>query len=140
TMLLSRGQATSTTVVAGLRPGRPPLVLDFGVRTDAQAAALRGAATLYRAGRRSEARAIFGRYDSLEAKVGAALSAWPDGTLEALDRLAQEHPRSGLVRLHLGFVLLWSRRDAEALAQWRRVGRVDPDSPAAIEAENLLYP
>jgi tetratricopeptide (TPR) repeat protein len=116
------------------------LVLDFGVRTDAEASALRRAAALYGKGRQREAGAVFARYDSLEARVGAAVAGWPDGTLATLDRLAREHPRSGLVRLHLGFALLWSRRDADALAQWRRALRADPDSPAAIEAENLLYP
>ena len=140
TLLLSRGQTASGTEPAGVRAGRPPLVLDFGVRADAETRALRHAATLYRQGRQSEARAIFAGYDSLQAQVGAALAQWPDGTLAELARLAQEHPRSGFVRLHLGLVLLWSRQDAEAVAQWRRVGRVDPDSPAAIEAENLLHP
>ena len=140
TVLLSRGQGTSGTASAGLRSGRPPLVLDFGVRTDPEAVALRRAQSLYSKGRQREAAAVFARYDSLQARIGAALAAWPDGTLATLDRLAREHPRSGLVRLHLGLALLWSRRDADALAQWRRALRLDPDSPAAVEAENLLYP
>ena len=139
TVLLSRGQASGTDR-AGVRPGRPPLVLDFGVRTGPEVTALRRAAALYSKGREREAAAIFGRYGSLQAQVGAALAAWPGGTLVALDRLAREHPRSGLVRLHLGLAFLWSRRDVEAVAQWRRVLRVDPDSPAAIAAENVLFP
>ena len=118
TLLLSRGQSASGTEPAGVRAGRPPLVLDFGVRNGPEVKALRRAATLYRRGRQSEARAIFARYDSLQAQVGAALAQWPDGTLAELAGLEQEHP----------------------LAQWRRIGRVDSDSPAAIEAENLLYP
>jgi Flp pilus assembly protein TadD len=140
TVLLSRGQETSGPASAGLRSGRPPLVFDFGVRVDPEAVALRRAQSLYSKGRLREAGAVFARYGSLQARVGGALASWPDGTLATLDRLAREHPRSGLVRLHLGLALLWSRRDADALAQWRRVVRVDPDSPAAIEAENLLYP
>jgi tetratricopeptide (TPR) repeat protein len=139
TLLLSRGQSTSKAAPAGARAGRPPLVLDFGVRSDAEATALRRAATLYRQGRQREARAIFDGHHSLQARVGGALATWPDGTLAALVRLTREHPRSGLVRLHLGLVLLWLRQDAQAIAQWRQVRRVDPDSPAAIEAENLLY-
>src|SRR5439155_425474 len=79
--------------------------------------ALRRAATLYRRGRQSDARAIFARYDSLQAQVGAAFAQWPDGTLAELAGLEQEHPRSGFVRLHLGLALLWSRQDAQALAQ-----------------------
>jgi Flp pilus assembly protein TadD len=110
------------------------------VRADPEAAALRHATSLYASGRQHEARAIFERYDSLDARVGSAVAAWPDGTLATLDRLARVHPASGVVRLHLGLALLWSRRDSDALAQWRRALRVDPDSPAAIEAENLLFP
>jgi tetratricopeptide (TPR) repeat protein len=138
TLLLSRGQSTSER--PPVRPGAPPLALDFGVRTGPEPTALRRAAALYRKGRRHEARAIFEHYQSLEAQVGAALAAWPDGTLVTLERLEREHPASGLVRLHLGLALLWSRRDSQALAQWRQAKRVDPDSPAAIEAENLLHP
>ncbi|HEX6702808.1 MAG TPA: hypothetical protein VF101_18925 [Gaiellaceae bacterium] len=140
TLLLSRGQSASGTEPVALRAGRPPLVLDLGVRTDREATVLRRAAVLYRRGRQREARTDFERYDSVEAQVGAALARWPQGSLAALEGLARAHPRSGLVRLHLGLVLLWSRRDTDALAQWRVVGRVDPDSPAAIEAENLLHP
>jgi tetratricopeptide (TPR) repeat protein len=140
TVLLSRGQGTTAEASAGLRSGRPPLALDLGVRTDPEAAALRRATALYAKGKLRDAHALFLRYDSLQAQVGAAVAGWPEGTLAALDRLAREHPGSGVVRLHLGLALLWSRRDADALAQWRRALRVDPDSPAALEAENLLYP
>src|SRR5205823_4291893 len=79
TLLLSRGQSAPGTEPVALRAGRPPLVLDLGVRTDREATVLRRAAALYRRGRQREARAAFERYDSLEAQVGAALARWPQG-------------------------------------------------------------
>src|SRR5689334_16056549 len=60
---------TSRPVV---RRGSPPLVLDLGVRTDREARALRRAEGLYDAGKRAAAGRVFGRYRSLEARVGAA--------------------------------------------------------------------
>ena len=137
TVLLSRGDDTGGV---GIRPGRPPLLLDLGLRTDAEAAALRRAARLYRAGRVAEARRILAGRSSLEARVGAALTAFPAGAVAELDGLERAHPRSGLVRLHLGLVLYWERRDREAVQAWRAAERVDPDSPAAVEAGNLLHP
>ena len=59
------------------RKGFPPLELSLGVRDDAEARELRRAVELYEAGRRHEAARIFARYDSLEAKLGAAFAAWP---------------------------------------------------------------
>jgi tetratricopeptide (TPR) repeat protein len=123
----------------GLRPGRPPLLLDLGVRRDPEAVALRRASRLA-ATRPEAALATFRRYDSVEARIGAAILSWPDGTAAALERLARERPESGAVRLHLGLARYWSRQDAAALRAWRAAERVEPDSPAAIQAENLLHP
>ena len=61
------------------RSGLPPLVLDLGVRTDREAVDLRRAASLYDGGKARQAATIFARYPSQEAKVGAALAAWPGG-------------------------------------------------------------
>ena len=75
--------------------GRPPLVLDLGVREDAEArdspprpAALHGAATL--AGRDGCSSAT-----TRSRRVSArAFAVWPDGTLDRLNRLAGLHPRA----------------------------------------------
>jgi tetratricopeptide (TPR) repeat protein len=122
------------------RAGRPPLALDLGVRTDAEARALRRAQTLYRAGKVDAAVAIFGRDRSLEAQVGAALAAWPDSTVATLQELQAEHPRSSLVALHLGLALYWARRDTEALGAWRAAARQQPDTPYAVRAGDFLRP
>src|SRR4051794_31456743 len=53
-----------------LRAGAPPLLLDLGVRVDPEARALRRAVTLYEAAKRRQARPIFERYRSLEARIG----------------------------------------------------------------------
>jgi hypothetical protein len=125
---------------AGPRTGVPPLALDLGVRTDPEAVALRRAERLYAAKRRDEAARVFARYDSPQAQVGAAFSQWPDGSLDRLERLAAEHPRDSFVQLHLGFGRLWAGEDAGALTAWRSAARVQPDTPSAIRADDLLHP
>jgi tetratricopeptide (TPR) repeat protein len=122
------------------RSGRPPLALDFGIRTDAEARALEQAQTLYKNGSIDRAAAIFGRYHSLEAEVGAALAAWPGGTVARLLELQAEHPRSSLVALHAGLALYWDRRDADALDAWRAAARDQPDTPYAVRAGDFLHP
>jgi tetratricopeptide (TPR) repeat protein len=138
TLLQSDG--STSDAAPPLPEGDPPLVLDLGLREDEEARDLRRAADLYGEGRKEEAAAIFARHDSLDAVVGRALADWPEGTLDRLRRLAAQHPRSGLVRLNLGFALFWSGRRDEALETWRAVSRVDPDSPAAVRAADLLHP
>jgi Flp pilus assembly protein TadD len=76
----------------------------------------------------------------LAADVRAALRSWPNGTIPRLQRLAAENPGSGFVRVNLGLALFWARRDAAAAARWREAARVDPDSPSAIHAGDLLHP
>lgn len=120
--------------------GAPPLALDFGTRADPQARALAGAVTLYDGGKRGEAGAIFRRYRSLEAQVGTALAAWPNGSLARLQALAQEHPRSALVRLNLGLAQFWEGQGAAAALSFRAAKRLEPDTFYAIRADGLLYP
>lgn len=124
----------------GPRAGVPPLALDLGVRTDREAVALRQAERLYAAKRRDEAARIFERYESPQAQVGAAFSRWPDGSLDRLERLAAEHPRDSFVQLHLGIGRLWAGEDGRAVTAWRSAARVQPDSPSAIRADDLLHP
>jgi tetratricopeptide (TPR) repeat protein len=76
----------------------------------------------------------------LAASVQAAITAWPHGTLSRLQGLVGANPRSAFVHLHLGLARYWSRDDAEAVAQWRLAKRVEPDTPSAIRADDLLHP
>ena len=120
------------------RQGAPPLVLDLGAREDPEAVALRRAAGLYLDGKRPQAAAIFERYDSLEAKLGAALAAWP-GSLDRIEQLGALYPRSGLVQLHVGLARYWAGEPA-ALDALREARDVQPDSLYAVRAGNVLHP
>ena len=123
-----------------LPEGDPPLVLDLGEREDAEARYLARALELYDGGDKEAARELFARHRSLEARVGLAIASWPDGSLARLEQLAEEQPRDGIVHLNLGFALFWSGLREEALATWRDVRRIAPDSLAAVRAGDLLFP
>ena len=127
----------STAAPAKPRPGAPPFVLELGLRDDSSARALRQAERLYRAGRRAEARASFLRGDSLEAKLGAALADWP-GTLPRIEQLGALYPRSALVQLHVGLARFWAG-ERGALDAWREARDVEPDTPYAVRAGDLLH-
>ena len=133
----SRGDESSS---GAERPSSvPPLLVDLGVRDDAEARALRRGAFAYAEGRRTEAARIFGARHSLEAQVGAAMAAWPGDSDARLRALEEAHPRSALVLLHRGVVSAWEDRLPEARQLWRRALRVEPDSLSAIRAEDFLY-
>ena len=145
--LVAGGAAVAAALVLGSddqkgggREGAPPLVLDLGLRTDPEAIALRRAERLYAERKRADAERIFARYDSPPAEIGSAFSHWPEGTVSKLERLAAEHPRDARVLLHLGFARFWVGRDNEALQAWRDAARVEPDSPSAGRADDVLHP
>lgn len=123
----------------------PPLELGLGARSDNLAEALREAEQLVDGGDRAAGLARFEEIlatdpESLEAAVGAAIAAWPEGTVERLEALAAENAKSGVVRLHLGLALLASGDEEGARNAWREAERVEPDSSAALRAEDLLHP
>jgi tetratricopeptide (TPR) repeat protein len=120
------------------RPGRPPLSLALGFREDAEARDLGRAAELYARGELHAAGALFARHDSLEAKVGLALTGWPEG-YDRIEQLAKLYPESAVVQLHLGLARLWAGR-GDPVAAWRAVGESAPDTPYAVLAGNLLFP
>jgi tetratricopeptide (TPR) repeat protein len=126
------------TAEAKPRPGRPPLSLSLGFREDAEARDLRRGADLYARGDVHSASALFTRHDSLEAKVGLALAAWPIG-YDRVEQLAKLYPESGVVQLHLGLARLWAGR-GDPVAAWQAVGAAEPDTPYAVLAGNLLFP
>jgi tetratricopeptide (TPR) repeat protein len=129
----------STSTTDGLRPGRPPLSLALGFRTDPEARDLARAQALYAGGHTKAAEALFAKHDSPEAKVGAALATWPDGSLARLEQLAKLYPELAVVQLHLGLARLWSN-ERDPVEAWRAVLDGEPDTPYAIVAENLLHP
>jgi len=62
------------------------------------------------------------------------------GSVPRLRVLAREHPGFAFVRLNLGLALFWARADAGALEEWRAAKRVQPDTPSAVRAGDLLHP
>jgi tetratricopeptide (TPR) repeat protein len=128
----------AVTRVSEPRAGAPSLVLDLGVRDDREARELRQAVEAHNAGRRQEAARVFDRYDSLEAKIGAAFAAWP-GSLNRVEQLGALYPRSALAQLHLGLARFWAG-EAGAAAAWREARDVEPDTLYAVRANDLLHP
>ena len=76
----------------------------------------------------------------LAADVREALAAWPSGTVRRLRILAARHSDSAFVRLELGLALAFSGRSADASRAWHESRRVQPDSPSAVRAGDLLHP
>jgi Flp pilus assembly protein TadD len=122
------------------RAGQPPLDLNFGVDTSAEAAALTRAQTLYNANHLAQAAAIFARYHSVEAQVGAAFAAWKQNGLATVQQLADAHPGSSVALLHLGIAEYWAGQSADAVAAWDKAAKVGADSPYGVKAEDLLHP
>ena len=132
-----RDSGAATAVQPQPRKGFPPLALSLGVRDDAEARELRRAVELYEAGRRKEAARIFGRFDSLEAKLGASFAVWP-ASEDRIEQLGALYPRSALVQLHVGLARFWAGTGG-ALSAWREARDVEPDTPYAVSAEDLIY-
>jgi len=130
---------TAQTTTAGLREGRPPLSFALGFRTDPEARDLTQGQALYASGDTAGAAKLFARHDSLEAKVGAAFAAWPEGSLDRLEQLAKLYPGVAVVQLHLGLARLWAN-EGDPVAAWRAVLDAQPDTPYAVVAGNLLHP
>jgi predicted Zn-dependent protease len=147
---LAAGAAAGTIALLSGRDGegestRPPLELGVVLADGPEARALLAAEQAYERGHPEEARqgftAVLGRDpSSVPAAVGAAIAGWPSGTLERLTDLAREHPKSGVVLLHLGLALYTDGEQGAAVERWREAEVRDPDSPAAVRAEDLLHP
>jgi tetratricopeptide (TPR) repeat protein len=119
------------------REGSPRLFLDLGLRQDAEAADLRRASELLQGGRRDAAASIFGRHDSLEAKLGSAFAAWPE-SVDRVEQLGALYPRSALVQLHVGLARYWAGTGG-AMSAWREARDVEPDTPYAVYAADFLH-
>jgi len=132
-----RDSGAATAVQPQPRKGFPHLELVLGVRDDAEARELRRAVQLYNGGRRLEAARIFGRYDSLESKLGAAFAAWP-ASKDRIEQLGALFPRSALVQLHVGLARFWAGTGG-ALTAWREARDVEPDTPYAVRADDLIH-
>jgi Flp pilus assembly protein TadD len=141
TLLQTRGERTTVPgAVVTPRAGQPPLDLNFGVDTSAEAAALTRAQTLYNANHLARAAAVFARYHSVEAQLGAAFAAWNQGGLATVQSIAAAHPASSVALLHLGIADYWAGQNADAVAAWEKTAKIGADSPYGVKAEDLLHP
>jgi tetratricopeptide (TPR) repeat protein len=141
-LVAAGGDDGSSSGRSAARAGLPPLALDLGLRTDAEARDLRRAVALYSAKepRPAEAGRIFDRYSSPEAQVGSAFAAWPDGTVASLEGLAGRYPRNSLVLLNLGLARFWSGDNRGATQAWLDAYEAQPDTPSSLTADQLLNP
>jgi tetratricopeptide (TPR) repeat protein len=122
-----------------LRPGRPPLSIAPGFVDHSEARLVAQGVRLYERGKRGEALAVFSLSEAVEAKVGAAILEWPNGTLDRLEQLAKLYPEAAVVQLHLGLARLWANQ-GDPVEAWRAALEAEPDTPYAIIAGNLLHP
>ncbi len=137
TLLQTRGQRTSFPV----QPGRPPLELELGLRSDGEAQALVRAEQLLNKGAATQAAAIFARYHSFAAQLGAAFAGWRGpASLGTVQALAAAHPRDPAALLDLGWAYYWAGRDDEAVTAWQQTARRYPDSPYGVDAQDALHP
>jgi tetratricopeptide (TPR) repeat protein len=125
TLLQTSGESTGTTV----RKGVPPLELPAS-----------RALTLYRAGKRRQAGALFSQSHTVEGEIGAAFSSWPHGTLDDMKNIVSANPKSAVAQLHLGLAYYWSGRDDNAATAWKAAAAVQPDTPYAVTALDFLHP
>jgi tetratricopeptide (TPR) repeat protein len=132
----SAGVAQTTQA---LREGRPPLSFALGFRSDAEARDLTKGQASYARGDTRTAAKLFAEHDSLEAKIGSAYAAWPNGTVDRLEQLAKLYPEVAVVQLHLGLARLWAN-EGDPIEAWRAALEAEPDTPYAIVAGNLLHP
>ena len=140
TLLQTRGERTTVPgAVTTPRPGNPPLRLDFGLDTSAEARALARAQALYNANHVAQAAAIFARYHSLAAQIGSAFASWNRSWLAPVESLAAAHPASGVALLHLGIAEYWAGHNADAVADWEQIAKVGANSPYGVRAEDLLH-
>jgi len=141
TLLQTRGEHTTVPgAVIKPRAGQPPLALNFGIETSAEARALTRAQALYNGGHVAQAAAIFARHRSLESQIGSAFAAWNKNGLATMQSLAAAHPASSVALLHLGIADYWAGQNADAVAEWENAARVGADSPYGVKAEDLLHP
>jgi tetratricopeptide (TPR) repeat protein len=126
------------TQVGEPQEGAPRLTLALALRSEPDAEVLRQAVEAYDAGRLGQAAKLFAQSDSLEAKLGAAFAAWP-GSLDRVEQLGALYPRSAMVQLHVGIARFWAGRGG-AVEAWREAQDVEPDTPYAVRAGDLLNP
>jgi tetratricopeptide (TPR) repeat protein len=142
TLLQTRGETTSVPgALTHPRSGPPLLELEFGARNTPETRALAQAEALFdRDHRAAQAAAIFRRYHSVEAQLGAAFASWQGpSSLGTVEKLAAEHGNDPAALLNLGWADYQAGRNADAAAAWRKTATRFPDSPYGVDAQDALH-
>jgi tetratricopeptide (TPR) repeat protein len=74
------------------------------------------------------------------AAIRQAFVQWPKGSLDTLQRLGQDYPKSPTVQLYLGIGLVWEGYDREAETALNAAKKYGRDTPWEIAADNVLHP
>ena len=74
------------------------------------------------------------------AAIRQAFAQWPKGSLDTLQRLGQDYPKSPVVQLYLGIGLFWDGYDREAETALEAAKKYGRDTPWEIAADNVLHP
>ncbi len=143
--LLQREDAGGATPTVAFVPEAPALELAVIDRDDKLARGLRAAERQYEEDDALGARVAFQKIletnpDSIEAQIGDAVTAWPDQTEEQLLAIVDAYPDSAVARLNYGLALLARGDPNAARKQWAEAEMREPDTPAALSAEDLLNP
>lgn len=102
-----------------------------------RAGALQAATDAYRRARAADPGAI-------EPAIGLAMADAATGdqglarAATALARITRDNPQSQVAWFNRGWLATYRRSGAEVLSSWRRVARIDPDSPLGRTATALL--
>ena len=137
TALQSRNEHTTPIgAVTKARPGPPLLELELGLRNDPEARALESAQILLdRDGKAAQAAAIFRRYHSFEARLGAAFAGWQGAaSLAGVKQLVAAQPESPAGLFNLGSADFQAGDNAAAAAAWQKTATQFPNSPYAVDA------
>jgi tetratricopeptide (TPR) repeat protein len=143
TVFQTHGEHTTVPgAVTKARSGPPPLQLEFSLAESPEARALARAETLLDKDRKpAQAAAIFRRYHSLEAQLGAMFADWSGPqSLQAVKQLVAAHHHDAAALLNLGWADYQAGRNADAVAAWRNAASEFPDSPYGVDAQDALHP
>jgi predicted Zn-dependent protease len=74
------------------------------------------------------------------ARIRAAFTSWPKGSLEAMQELGRDYPRDPVVQLYRGIALIWAGYPSDAATTLRRAKVVGRDTIWEVRADDLLHP
>jgi hypothetical protein len=74
------------------------------------------------------------------AQIAAAFREWPNGSIDALQRLGLEYPGSAVVQFYRGIGLLWAGYPADAQTALESAKQLGRNTVIQGRADNILHP